>query len=80
MKIRYFKLGTENDYAIWGRKITREKCFYCSDDDPSEEYREWHNPSDHSTDTIPEMIASQTDYDEEEIIELTEEEAFLEMI
>jgi hypothetical protein len=75
--MRYFKIKGEmdSDYYVW---VLREDGYEkCLSECYATEKKEWHSVAKHGYPSIPQLILGHKDY---EIIELTENDAFLEMV
>ena len=73
--MRYFKWAQKPEYVIWAlRPDGYERCIHSFRDD--DEHSNWHQPRDFDEKTILEYFEDYSD----EITEITEHEAFLEMI
>ena len=81
--IRYFKLCNKDgfkDYSIWGLiGNATEKCFYDNSGNIDTIFNTWHYPSSHGVHTILEIITNKK-RSNTTVIELSEQEAFVEMI
>ena len=85
MKTRYFKLiENDNTYSIYALKRVREKCLYTNTEgyrkNGHDFYKKWKNPIHNYDEGILKMMNKVPGISYLNIIELTKEEAFLEMI
>ncbi|MCP3686748.1 MAG: hypothetical protein GY861_29265 [bacterium] len=79
MKTRYFKVLMEDgDYSIFAKKRTREKCLHSTISQGDPLYKDWTNPTTINDASLEELIPKNNSY--RTVTEISEEDAFLEMV